>query len=134
MDYFKPALILFLLLAAILVYADRSNDKDGLEPIVIDHGKGRIEVRDGHIATDPRYIPTNSELVLLVRIQGEVRVLKVKATDIGGAVKGMHVDLPIQVGPEAIPLPDGSAPKQVSSRHPTRLYPPLTLPPPSPSR
>jgi uncharacterized iron-regulated protein len=39
MDYFKPALILLLLLAAILVYADRVHDNDSLEPIVIDLGK-----------------------------------------------------------------------------------------------
>ena len=89
-----------------------------LEPIVIDHGQGNIEVRDGHIATDPRFIPTNSEVLLLVRIQGKDRILRVKATDIGGAIKGKHVDLPIHVGPDAKPLPDTRLPKQ-HIRNPT---------------
>ncbi len=71
-----------------------------LEPIVIEHGKGTYEVRDGHIATDPRVIPTNQEVLLLVKVNGEDRVLKVKATDIGGAIKGKHVDLPIKISPE----------------------------------
>jgi hypothetical protein len=68
---------------------------------VIDRGNGSFEVRDGHIATDPRVIPTNAEVLLLVKINGEDRVLKVKATDIGGAIKGHHVDLPIELSPGA---------------------------------
>ncbi len=80
----------------------RSYAKNGefLEPIVIEHGRGTYEVRDGHIATDPRVIPTNQEMLLLVKVNGVERILRVKATDIGGAIKGKHVDLPIKISPE----------------------------------
>ena len=76
-----------------------------LEPIVVDHGSGRMEVRDGHIATDPRIIPTNEDVLLIMKIEGKERILKVRAADIGAAIKGHHVDLPIHVGPETERLP-----------------------------
>ncbi len=87
-----------------------------LEPIVVDHGNGKFEVRDGHIATDPRVIPTNTEVLLLVRINGEDRILKVRAADIGGGVRGKHVDLPIHVGPETKPMPDTRLPEEIRNR------------------
>jgi hypothetical protein len=70
-----------------------------LQPIVVEKEKGIFEVRDGHIATDPRVIPTNSRVWILVRIDGQERILRVKATDIGPAIKGRHVDLPIAIRP-----------------------------------
>ncbi|MFN0118248.1 MAG: 3D domain-containing protein [Elusimicrobiota bacterium] len=76
-----------------------------LEPIVIDHGKGKIETREGHIATDPRVIPTNSKVILLVRVKGKDHVLKVKAADIGQAIKGYHVDLPVHMSKPKNPMP-----------------------------
>lgn len=76
-----------------------------LEPIVVDYGEGRVEVRNGHIATDPRVIPTNSRVLLLVRVDGVDHALRVKAADTGSAVKGHHVDLPIQLGPETHTFP-----------------------------
>jgi 3D (Asp-Asp-Asp) domain-containing protein len=66
-----------------------------LKPIVVERAGGIYEVKDGHIATDPRIIPTNSEVLLLIKVNGQERILKVKATDIGGGIKGKHVDLPI---------------------------------------
>lgn len=91
----------------------RSYTKNGefLEPIIIDHGNGQLEFRDGHIATDPRVIPTNTEMFIIVNIEGVDRILKVKAADIGGAIKGRHVDLPIQVSPEAALMPHTELPK-----------------------
>lgn len=78
---------------------DRPYAKNGefLKPIVIEHPEGIYEVKEGHIATDPRFIPTNSEVLLLVTIGGKERILKVKAADIGGMIKGKHVDLPIHL-------------------------------------
>lgn len=76
-----------------------------LEPIAIHYSDGSVEVRDGHIATDPREIPTNSEVLLLVRVDGKDRILKVKAADVGGSIKGRHVDLPFQISPDSRPLP-----------------------------
>ncbi len=70
-----------------------------LQPIVVEKESGVFDVRDGHIATDPRYIPTNSRVILLVRINGQDRILRVKAADIGEAIKGQHVDLPIAIKP-----------------------------------
>jgi len=68
-----------------------------LKPIVIEHAEGIYEVKDGHIATDPRIIPTNTVVLMLVKVDGKERILKVKAADIGGAIKGKHVDLPIHL-------------------------------------
>jgi len=76
-----------------------------LEPIVVDYGRGHFDVRDGHIATDPSVIPTNTEMLLVMRIKGEDRILRVKAADVGEAVKGRHVDLPIQVSRESRTMP-----------------------------
>lgn len=70
-----------------------------LEPIVIEKNKGIYEVRHGHIATDPRIVPTNTEVILLVRVDGAERVLRVKASDVGQAIRGRHVDLPIYIKP-----------------------------------
>ncbi len=70
-----------------------------LQPIVIEHEPGMLEVKDGHIATDPRVISLNSEVILLVRINGADQILRVTAADIGGRVKGYHVDLPIKMHP-----------------------------------
>jgi len=83
-----------------------------LEPIVIEHKGGVLEIKDGHIATDPRVIPTNSVVLLLVKINGIDRVLRVKATDTGAAIKGHHVDLPIHMGPGSIPFPHTRLPKE----------------------
>jgi 3D (Asp-Asp-Asp) domain-containing protein len=66
---------------------------------VVEKSKGVYEVRHGHIATDPRVVPTNSEVLLLVRVNGEERLLRVKASDVGQAIKGRHVDLPIYIRP-----------------------------------
>lgn len=68
---------------------------DYLKPIVVDGGGGKLKLFDGHIATDPRVIPTNTEVLLLVKVNGEEKVLRVRATDVGSAIKGYHVDLPI---------------------------------------
>lgn len=73
-----------------------------LEPIVIEKGRGQFEVRDGHIATDPRIIPTNSRVLLLVRINGQEKIIRAKATDIGEAIRGRHVDLPITIKSNSI--------------------------------
>lgn len=80
---------------------ERPYAKNGqyLQPIVVEKATGAFEVRDGHIATDPRIIPTNTKLLLVVRINGQERIIKVKATDIGEAIKGRHVDLPIAIKP-----------------------------------
>jgi hypothetical protein len=67
-----------------------------LEPVVIEKGRGRFEVQSGHIATDPRIIPTNSDVIMIIRLNGRDRLMRVKATDTGGAIRGYHVDLPIQ--------------------------------------
>jgi hypothetical protein len=37
---------------------------------------------------------------MLVRVGGKDRLLRVKATDIGSAIRGAHVDLPIQIRPK----------------------------------
>jgi len=79
-----------------------------LEPIVVEKGGGVYDVREGHIATDPSEIPTNTWVLMLVRIGGKDRLLRVKATDIGQAIRGRHVDLPIHIRPK--PLADPSAP------------------------
>ena len=71
-----------------------------LEPIVIERGGGVFDVNEGHIATDPAIIPTGSTVLMLVRVGGKDRLLRVKATDIGSAVRGEHVDLPIQIRPK----------------------------------
>ncbi len=69
-----------------------------LQPIVVEKNAGVFDVIDGgHIATDPRIIPTNTKLWLLVQIQGQERLIRVKATDIGGAIRGQHVDLPVSL-------------------------------------
>jgi 3D (Asp-Asp-Asp) domain-containing protein len=86
-----------------------------IEPIVIDHGNNRLEVRDGHIATDPSVIPTNSMVLLVVKINGEDRVLRVKASDIGSAIRGRHVDLPIHLSQDAGKMPYTLFPKEVSN-------------------
>lgn len=85
-----------------------------LEPIVIEKGRGQFEVRGGHIATDPRIIATNSKVVMLIRINGKDRLLRVKASDIGGAIRGYHVDLPIQFkdGAEVKQFPNISFPRE----------------------
>jgi 3D (Asp-Asp-Asp) domain-containing protein len=101
-----------------------------LEPIVIEHGAGRFEVREGHIAVDPRFIPINSEVLLLVRIQGEEHLLKVKAADTGSAIKGHHVDLPIYLHPNKEPLPRTSFPKE----HIRNPYVRILMPIPAVSR
>ncbi len=72
-----------------------------LEPIVVEKGGGVYDVHDGHIATDPAEIPTGSTVLMLVRIGGKDRLLRVKAADIGEGVRGRHVDLPIQIRPKA---------------------------------
>ncbi|OVE78470.1 hypothetical protein BVX98_00060 [bacterium F11] len=97
-----------------------------LEPIVVDHGEGYLEVRNGHIATDPGVIPTNSDVLLLVKIQGVDRILRVKAADTGGAIKGKHVDLPITVGPEAKLLPDTRLPKNYIRNRTVQIITPTT--------
>ncbi|MCB4755971.1 MAG: hypothetical protein LHV69_02895 [Elusimicrobia bacterium] len=84
-----------------------------LKPIVIDHGEGNFEVQDGHIATDPRVIPTNSDVYLLLKVNGVDRILKVRAADVGGKIRGRHVDLPIHVGPSAQPMPDTHLPCEI---------------------
>jgi hypothetical protein len=69
-----------------------------LQPIVVEKKTGVLDVIDGgHIATDPRVIPTNTKLWLLVQVQGQERLIRVKATDIGGAIRGRHVDLPVSL-------------------------------------
>ncbi len=84
-----------------------------LKPIVVEKASGIYEVLHGHIATDPRVIPTNTEVLLLVRVGGKDRILKVKASDIGGAIKGKHVDLPIQLdSARKRQLPNVVLPKQ----------------------
>jgi hypothetical protein len=83
-----------------------------LEPIVIERGGGVFDVKEGHIATDPAVIPTGSKVLMLVRVGGKDRLLRVKATDIGSAVRGEHVDLPIQIRPK------GSAPLTAPIRFP----------------
>lgn len=70
-----------------------------LQPIVVEKSKGVFDVQDGHIATDPAFIPTNSRVLILVKINGQERILRVKAADIGAAIKGKHVDLPISIQP-----------------------------------
>lgn len=70
-----------------------------LQPIVVEKGQNVLEVRHGHIATDPRIIPTGTTVFLVVKINGQERILKVKAADIGGGIKGRHVDLPITLNP-----------------------------------
>jgi hypothetical protein len=37
----------------------------------------------------------------VVKIKGQDRIIKVKAADIGGAIKGHHVDLPIHTTPKS---------------------------------
>jgi hypothetical protein len=71
-----------------------------LEPIVVEKGGGVYDVREGHIATDPAVIPTGTTVLMLVRVGGKDRLLRVKATDIGSAIRGEHVDLPIQIRPK----------------------------------
>lgn len=71
-----------------------------LEPIVIEKGGGEYDVHEGHIATDPSVIPTGTSVLMLVRVGGKDRLLRVKATDIGSAIRGEHVDLPIQIRPK----------------------------------
>jgi len=71
-----------------------------LEPIVVERGGGVYDVREGHIATDPAVIPTGTTVLMLVRVGGKDRLLRVKATDIGSAIRGVHVDLPIQIRPK----------------------------------
>jgi len=80
---------------------------------VVDQGDGILELRNGHIATDPRVIPTNTEVILLLTINGEEEVLRVKATDIGGAIKGRHVDLPMHLSSREAPLPNTKFPLAV---------------------
>jgi 3D (Asp-Asp-Asp) domain-containing protein len=70
-----------------------------LQPIVVEKERGIYEVRDGHIATDPSIIPTNSHVLLSVKVNGKYHLIKVKASDIGEGIKGHHVDLPIAVKP-----------------------------------
>jgi hypothetical protein len=73
-----------------------------LQPILVEKSAGMFDVIDGgHIATDPRVIPTNTKLWLLVQIKGEDHLIRVKATDIGGAIKGKHVDLPVTLKSKA---------------------------------
>jgi 3D (Asp-Asp-Asp) domain-containing protein len=86
-----------------------------IEPIVVDRGNGRYDVKDGHIATDPKIIPTNSVVFLLVKVNGEDRIVKVKAADTGCAIKGKHVDLPIHLSQESRTLPHTLFPKAVSN-------------------
>jgi hypothetical protein len=71
-----------------------------LEPIVVEKGGGVYDVREGHIATDPSIIPTGTTVLMLVRVGGKDRLLRVKATDVGSAIRGEHVDLPIQIRPK----------------------------------
>jgi 3D (Asp-Asp-Asp) domain-containing protein len=84
-------------------YGKKPFAKNGqfLKPIVVDQGDGQFLVQDGHIATDPKIIPTNSSVLLVVKIKGQDRIIKVKAADIGGAIKGHHVDLPIHTTPKS---------------------------------
>lgn len=97
-----------------------------LKPIVIDSGNGKMVVQDGHIATDPALIPTNTTVLLLVRIQGEDRILKVKATDIGGGIRGRHVDLPIYVdGKNMTPMPHTQLPSKHIGNPMVRILTPL---------
>ncbi len=70
-----------------------------LQPIVVEKDRGIYEVKDGHIATDPSIIPTNSHVLLLVKVNNDYHVIRVKASDIGGGIKGHHVDLPISIKP-----------------------------------
>lgn len=83
-----------------------------LKPIVEDLGGGRFVIKDGHIATDPTVIPTGSDVLVLLRVQGIDRVVRVTAADIGAAIKGKHVDLPIRVGPDTALLPATRLPKE----------------------
>lgn len=78
-----------------------ANNGEYLEPIVFQRSPGEFEVRDGHIATDPKIIPTNSEVFVILKIKGEDRILRVKATDVGGGIRGKHVDLPIHLNSNA---------------------------------
>lgn len=99
-----------------------------LKPIVFERPGGAYDVDEGHIATDPRYIPTNTEVLLLVRIGGKDRILKVKATDIGGGVKGKHVDLPIHLDSRKRGyLPNVLLPKQQISNPSVRILIPHSL-------
>ncbi len=90
-----------------------ANNGQFLEPIVVDYGKGNIEVREGHIATDPKVIPTNSTVYLLLRVNNVDKILKVRAADIGSGIRGTHVDLPVHVGPGARRLPYTVMPKAI---------------------
>lgn len=83
-----------------------------LEPIVMEKKKGVLEIRDGHIAIDPKIIPLNSEVFLIAKLDGRERILKVKASDTGGAIKGRHVDLPIHLAPGTQTLPYIRFPKE----------------------
>lgn len=91
-----------------------------LEPIVIDQGRGHVRIRDGHMATDPRVIPTGSKRLILLQINGIDYVVKVKAADVGAAVRGRHVDLPIYLNPSRSPLPETRLPHEYI-RNPTVL-------------
>lgn len=93
-----------------------------LRPIVIDHGQGLLEVKDGgHIATDPKVIPLNSEVFLVVKIKGEEKILKVIAGDIGGGIKGNHIDLPIYLNPHSKPMPHTEYPSAIRNPNATIL-------------
>jgi hypothetical protein len=96
-----------------------------IEPIVVDHGHGDIEIKDGHIATDPKVIPTNTNLILLVRIKGEYKLVRVKAADIGAAVRGRHVDLPIQMSIPKKPFPHFRLPKEYISNPTVHILTPI---------
>jgi hypothetical protein len=72
---------------------------EAIQPIVVERPRDIIEVFDGHIATDPAVIPTNSIVYILVKIEGKDRLLKVKAADTGEAIRGKHIDLPIHFRP-----------------------------------
>lgn len=98
-----------------------------LEPIVVEKDKGVYEVRHGHIATDPRVVPTNSEVLLLVRVDGEEKLLRVKASDVGQAIKGRHVDLPIYIKPGSqIGLPYIRFPKEYIRNPTVQILRPLS--------
>jgi hypothetical protein len=84
-----------------------------LKPVAIQSPTGELILQQGDIATDPRVIPPNSDVLLIIQAGDHREFVLARAADRGSGVRGHHIDIPIRLEPRLnAVLPHLSFPKQ----------------------
>jgi hypothetical protein len=84
-----------------------------LKPIAIQSPTGELILRQGDIATDPKVIPPNSDVLLIIQAGNRRECILAKAADEGSGIRGRHIDIPVRLNPRLNPpLPHLRFPKE----------------------